>query len=99
MSYPALDRLDWGSVRESDGENIVISFSGISPRHIAIIPREVLEDGLRTTNEAPIRSAEAHKAEVMSAIAKALEERDWRELVNIDTGETLFQLWIMRRHF
>lgn len=93
-----IEQLKWDSICRAQGECLVIDFDA-RPRHIAIIPFEVLEDGLQTMNEEPLSSAKQHRSLVIAAISKALDGDDWRELVNIGTGQTLFQLWIGRKHF
>lgn len=93
-----IDKLDWSSLRKTEGENIAIDFDG-RPQHLVLIPFEVLEDGLATTNEDALQSAECHKTQVLKAIETALHEGAWRDLVRIGTGQKLRQLWISRAHF
>ena len=93
-----LDKLQWETLQRAEGDSLVIDFDA-RPRHIAIIPFEVLEDGLQTTNEEPFASAQQNRLEVEAAISKALEMDEWRELVSVGTNQSLFQLWINRSHF
>lgn len=93
-----LKQLQWETLHRTEGDNLVVDFDA-RPRHIAVIPFEVLEDGLATINEEPLASARQNRSRVENAIAQALEGNDWKELVNIQTSQKLFQLWVKRSHF
>ena len=95
---PQIDQMQWDTLRRSEGENLIVDFDA-TPKHLAVIPFEVLEDGLETRDEEPLASANMNRKPIENAIARALDEGDWRELVRIDTGQVLFQLWITRSHF
>lgn len=90
--------LNWATLRRTEGDSVAIDFMG-HPKHIALIPFEVLEDGLTTVNEDPLESAEVNKRKVIAAIERALGENVWQELVRIGTSEKLLRLWINRSHF
>jgi hypothetical protein len=93
-----INKLQWDTLQCAEGECLTVDFD-VRPRHIAVIPFEVLEDGLQTFNVDPLSSAVQHRNQLGEAISNALEDGGWRELVNVGTGQALFQLWITRRHF
>jgi len=64
-----------------------------------VIPEEVLEDGLGTMNQEPKAGAEKHRVEVDAAINRAFLRGDWKELMEVNTGSKIHQLWISRNDF
>jgi hypothetical protein len=98
MERPDNADLDWDTLHDSGG-NLVIAFVRGSPRHIAVIPNEVLEDGLQTMNEDPVASARANTDALQRAVQNAFNRDDWRELVKVGDGTRLFQLWLNRADF
>jgi hypothetical protein len=98
MERPENSDLNWDTLHDSGG-NLVIAFASGHPRHIAVIPNEVLEDGLQTMNEDPVTSARANAVVLKKAVQNALERNDWQELVKVGDGTKLFQLWLTRTDF
>lgn len=98
MERPENCQLNWSTLHDAGG-NLSIEFSTGRPRHIVVIPREVLDDGLRLSSGKTRDNTDKHSKEVEVAVENAFARGDWQELVRIDDGSKLHQLWITRQDF
>lgn len=100
MTPRAAPAIDWETLH-MEGENVLLHLMADDPRlHLLVIPREVLEDAVRSINADPVADARAHRNEIDTAVVRAWHPDRLREMFEITgTGLRNVQLWLTREDF
>lgn len=100
MTLSASPAVDWDTLHMG-GENVLLHLFANDPRlHLLVIPRDVLEDAVRSTNVDPLADARAHRDEINRAVVRAWHPDRLREMYEITgTGLRNVQLWLTREDF
>jgi hypothetical protein len=83
-----------------DGKNVVVHLAVQDPRlHILVVPRDILDNATGTRGNDPVRLAYEHRRLVETAIGRAWQKNDLKEVVEITGPGHNLQLWLAREDF
>lgn len=89
----------WSAASTADDKLVVPFVAPSPPRHFLVLDRDVLEDGTAAVGMPLDKMVERFRMAIERAAAGAFPEHRFRELVNVGTGESIFQLWLTREDF